>query len=248
MTHFVVTFLGFILMQSPLAAQLDSAVIDPAPVGSIVPDDRVLPDQRVFDQRIFGVIPAYHFVEKPQVKLPPLTPKQKFALFAKETIDPFTIIGAAAGASVSHLMQSDPQYGEGSRAYRQRLGAAYVDVATQNFFSDGLLAVVFKEDPRYYRLGPQASVLRRVGYSLSRVAVGRTDAGNTRISYSSLLGTAMGIGLSNAYYPRSDQNGLEMVSRVMTSFTASAVTNLLPEFWPDIKQKFAHWHKPAEKP
>lgn len=242
MMHFAVNFLGFLLMQSPLAAQVDSEVIDPAPAVGLVPDDRA------FKGRIFGVIPPYQFVEKPQVKLPPLTAKQKFALFAKETVDPFTIIGAAAGASVSHLTQSDPQYGEGDRAYRQRLGAAYVDVATQNFFSDALLAVVFKEDPRYYRLGPQASILKRIGYSLSRVAVGRTDAGKNCINFSSLLGTGMGIALSNAYYPRTDQTGSEMLSRVETSFTAAAVSNLLPEFWPDIKEKFLRKHKPAERP
>jgi len=228
--------IGFLIVGCVVAClSLDAQADDPTPLQAqpVVPAAPVLSDER-----IFGVIPGYQFVEKPEVKLPPLTSKQKFVLFFKETTDPFTIFGSAAGATFSQALQTDPKYGEGARAYRQRLGAAYADVASQNFFADWLLATVFKEDPRYFRLGPKASVAKRVGYSMSRVAVCRTDAGKDRICFSSLLGTSMGIALSNAYYPRADQTGSEMLSRVGTSFSAAALTNLLPEFWPDIKQKF----------
>jgi hypothetical protein len=228
---------GSIVFGASLAAQVDDAGLDPArpqpQTGSVLPDDR-----------IFGVIPGYPFVEKPEAKLPPLTSKDKFVLFAKETTDPFTIFGAVMGATYSHITQQDPHYGEGWQAYGQRVGAAYMDVASQNFFADYLLASVFKEDPRYYRLGPKAHVMKRIGYSMSRVAVCRTDAGKDRVCLSSLLGTLMGIGLSNAYYPASDQNGHEMGSRIVTSFSAASVTNLLPEFWPDIRQKFFTPKKP----
>jgi hypothetical protein len=223
-----------------LAAQADDQGLAQArqdtPIAPVFPDER-----------IFGVIPGYSFVEKPQVTLPPLTSQQKFQLFAKETYDPFTIFGAFMGAAYSHIAQKDPEYGQGAKAYWQRFGAAYADVATQNFFSDFLLAAIFKEDPRYYRLGPKASVPKRIGYSMSRIAVCRTDAGKNRICISSLLGTTMGIGLSNAYYPASDRNGVEMLSRVGTSFSAAALTNLLPEFWPDIKQKFFTPHPKKTK-
>jgi hypothetical protein len=57
---------------------------------------------------------------------------------------------------------------------------------------------------------------------------------------------ALGIGLSNAYYPPRSQNGSEMGSRVITSLTAAALGNLLPEFWPDVKAKLAHWRQPKE--
>jgi hypothetical protein len=220
-------------------------VNDPGP-APVLPADPPVPT--LSDERIFGVIPGYQFVEKPDLKLPPLTQKEKFVLFAKETFDPFTMFGAAMGATYSHVTQEDPVYGQGARAYRQRLGAAYADVASQNFFSDYLLATAFKEDPRYYRLGPKYSVAKRVGYSLSRVAVCRTDAGLSRVCLSSLLGTAMGIALSNAYYPTADQTGKEMASRLGTSFSAAALTNLLPEFWPDIREKFFTPHPKKSPP
>jgi len=233
--------LAAVLSGSTLAAQVDDPAIAPAH-----PTD---PQQQpvLSDERIFGVIPGYQFVEKPELKPPPLTSKEKFVLFVKETSDPFTIFGSVLGASFSHVTQEDPHYGQGIRAYGQRVGAAYIDVASQNFFSDYLLATLFKEDPRYFRLGPKASIAKRVGYSMSRVAVCRADSGKDRICLSSLLGTTMGIGLSNAYYPSADRKGTEMLSRVGTSFSAAALTNLLPEFWPDIKQKIFTPH-PRKSP
>jgi hypothetical protein len=51
----------------------------------------------------------------------------------------------------------------------------------------------------------------------------------------------LGIELSNAYYPPKSVNGEEMGERVVTSLIASALGNLLPEFWPDFKAKLPHY-------
>jgi hypothetical protein len=93
------------------------------------------------------------------------------------------------------------------------------------------------EDPRYYRLGPKANILKRVGYAMSRVAVTRTDSGTQRPNWSFFLGTAAAVGLSNAWYPAHDRNGAVMGSRVLAISIGSATGNLLPEFWPDIQRR-----------
>lgn len=49
----------------------------------------------------------------------------------------------------------------------------------------------------------------------------------------------LGIALSNTYYPPKSVTGAEMANRMLTSLTASALGNLLPEFWPDIKERLA---------
>ena len=96
------------------------------------------------------------------------------------------------------------------------------------------------EDPRYFRRGPEFGVWHRVGYALSRVVVTRTDAGNPTFNYAGILGMSMGIALSNAYYPDRSVNGSEVASRFGSSLVASSLGNLLPEFWPDVRQKFFH--------
>lgn len=190
--------------------------------------------------RILGVIPNFLTVNDPQQNIPQLTVKQKFALFYKETADPFTVVAAAAGAGLSEAPNDDPKYGQGGGAYADRFGAAVADIATQNFFQDALLASVLHEDPRYFRRGPQFPFLYRVRYSMTRVVITRTDAGKPSFNYSGIGGMALGIALSNAYYPSRSVNGAEVAMRFGTSLAASAFGNILPEFWPDIRQKFFH--------
>jgi hypothetical protein len=192
------------------------------------------------NDRILGIIPNFLTVEDPRLAVAPLTVKQKFGLFAKETLDPYTVAAAAAGAALSQIDNDNPKYGHGAGPYAQRFGAAAADVTTQNFFSDAVLASLLHEDPRYFRRGPEFRVWYRVGYALSRVAITRTDAGKQRFNYSGVLGMGMGIALSNAYYPDSSVNGEEVATRFGTSLIASALGNLLPEFWPDVHQKFFH--------
>jgi hypothetical protein len=200
-------------------------------------------DDSLNKDRILGVIPNYLTVEDSTKKVPPLTVREKFRLFAKETFDPFTALSAAAGAALSQVGNDNPKYGEGSGPYAQRFGAAVADITTQNFFQDAVLASWFHEDPRYFRRGPEFGVWYRVGYALSRVVVTRTDAGNDRFSFSGILGMSMGIALSNAYYPDKSVSAEEVGYRFGTSAVASALANLLPEFWPDVHEKFFR-HKP----
>jgi hypothetical protein len=217
----------FVLAQAPAAEPSSTQPVAEAPSA----------------ERILGVLPNFLTVEDPQQKVAPLTVKQKFTLFAKETFDPGTAAGAAAGAGLSQIDNDNPKYGYGAGPYGERFGAALADIATQNFFSDAVLASLLHEDPRYFRRGPEFGVWYRVGYALSRIVVTRTDAGKDRFNYSGILGMSMGIALSNAYYPDRSVNGEEVASRFGTSLIANALANLLPEFWPDVHQKFFH-HKP----
>jgi hypothetical protein len=210
----------FVLAQAPAA----TAPAQPAP------------DESTSDDRILGLIPNYLAVEDPRQKVVPLTVKEKFGLFAKETFDPFTFASSAAGAALSQIDNDNPKYGHGGGP-----------VTTQNFFQDAVLASLLHEDPRYFRRGPEFGAWYRVGYALSRVAITRTDRGTQRFNYSGVVGMGLGIGLSNAYYPDSSITGEEVATRFGTSLLASALGNLLPEFWPDFHEKFFH-RKPRPSP
>jgi hypothetical protein len=250
----VSAFLPFLLLASGAVAQTPAGS---APTAS--PDTSASPDAKssvdtppssddsLNHDRIFGVIPNYLTVEDSARNVAPLTVKEKFRLFAKETIDPFTGLSAAAGAALSQVDNQNPKYGEGAGPYAERFGAAAADIATQNFFQDAVFASLLHEDPRYFRRGPEFGVWYRVGYALSRVVVTRTDAGKNRFNYSGVLGMGAGIALSNAYYPDSSVNATEVGYRFGTSIMASALSNLLPEFWPDIHEKFFH-HRPRTAP
>ncbi len=195
----------------------------------------------ISDDRILGVIPNFQTVSDPGTPYAPLRVRDKWLLFVKETVDPYTFASAAAGAAFSQMLDDDPKYGTGPKSYLQRFGAAQADLTTQNFFSDAILAPLFHEDPRYFRKGPGTSVAKRIGYAMSRIVITRRDSGRNSFNFSGIMGMGMGIALSDTYYPRQSVGGGELESRLITSLGSSALGNLLPEFWPDVKQKLAHF-------
>ncbi len=209
---------------------LSAAAFEPA---MIVPSPRTHSDAR-----ILGVIPDYQTVTEGQGRVAPLTRKQKWGLALKETIDPFNVINAGLSAGFSQIGDQTPKYGEGGAAYGKRFGATLADFGTQNLLSAGLLASLLHQDPRYFRRGPQSGFARRVVYSVSRVAIARQDSGRAAFNASGILGMAMGIAASNAYYPAASVRGSVMAGRVQTCLFGSVTGNLMSEFWPDIQKKF----------
>jgi hypothetical protein len=114
----------------------------------------------------------------------------------------------------------------------------YADQAMGNMFTEGIFPAMLHEDPRYFRRGTGPK-WNRTWYALSRVMVTRTDAGGTRFNYSEWLGNASAVAISNAYYPDNrtfSDNSMKLMQQVATD----AVSQVLKEFWPDIKRKFFH--------
>jgi hypothetical protein len=205
------------------------------------------PAPPISNDRILGVIPNFQTVSDPETPYMPLRVRDKWKLFMKESVDPFAFASAAAGAGISQLHNEDPKYGIGSQAYFQRFGAAQADITSQNFFQDAVLASLFHEDPRYFRKGPASTVFHRIAYAVSRAVITRRDSGKEGFNFSGLVGMELGIVLSNAYYPPKSVNGGEMAYRTGSSFAATALGNLLPEFWPDIKERLKRHLKPKQE-
>ncbi len=187
-----------------------------------------------------GVIPDYQTVDDSTKAVPPLTARQKWDLALKETVDPFNLVGAAFGAGFSQAGNGTPKYGMGTAALGERFGAAIGDMSTQNFFSAGLVATVLHQDPRYFRLGPQASIRKRVWYSITQLVICRQDSGKRAFNASNVLGMMMGIAASNLYYPGASVRWSVMAGRLDTSMFGGLTGNLMSEFWPDIHDKFFH--------
>ena len=202
------------------------------------------PGDGLNEERIFGIMPNFATVNVPTPATAPLTRKQKWNLAWKESIDPFNLVNAAIGAGFSQAGNQTPSYGGGGAAYAKRYGAALADLTTQNVFSAGVFANLLHQDPRYFRKGPEFSVLHRVGYSLSRIAVARQDSGKQAFNASGIFGMMLGIGASNLYYPKASVNWEVMEGRITTSLTGSLIGNLTSEFWPDLQRFFHKYHVP----
>jgi len=167
----------------------------------------------------------------------PLTPQQKFELFGRRTVDPYFVVGAAAGAGISQAADTNPGYGQGGEGYAKRFGAAVADEASSNFFGTFLYPTIFHQDPRYFPKGKGYTGGERVGYAVSRVFVTRTDSGGSTFNISRVLGSLTSATLSNVYYSVHEQTGAKTAERFGINLAAQAGFNVLREFWPGIFHK-----------
>ncbi len=182
---------------------------------------------------IYWVIPAYKVNYAGRYK--PLTSHEKFQVWFEGSYDP---LGLAAGAVEAGTLEYSSKdgfcgYGHGWDGYGKCFGSLELDANVSSFIGDYALAVLWHQDPRYFRLG-KGNFFERVGYSISRVFVTYNDAGHTVFYSSALAGTAIASGVSNLYYPQQDRGLSPSMSRIALDLGNTALYNAAAEFWPDI--------------
>jgi hypothetical protein len=187
--------------------------------------------------RVFGVLPNYRTADASQEGTV-LPARQKLTIASKDSFDYPLVMLAGALAGLGQLTDQSPSFGQGLKGYGHRLVTNYADQAMGNMFTEGLYPVLLHEDPRYFRRGT-GTVKSRAVYALSRVMVTHKDSGKTGFNFSEWLGNASAVAISNAYYPDNRtfvDNGTKLLMQVGTD----AVSQVLKEFWPDIKRKMFH--------
>jgi hypothetical protein len=186
------------------------------------------------DKRVFGVLPNYRTAEM-SAATEPLTSHQKFSIAFKDTFD-YPLIGVSAVlAGLYQWNDSHPEFGQGMKGYLSRWGTSYCDQLTGNFLTEGLMPVVFREDPRYFRMAKGAKS-RRLVYALTRIVITRTDSGHASFNYAEVLGNGMAAGIGLSYYPDS-RDFPDYLQNWGAQLLTDATSQVLKEFWPDIKRK-----------
>ena len=193
-------------------------------------------EQREQSRKILGVIPFYGVTNRRNA--PPLTPNQKFSLMGRSLVNPFEFVATGFQAALAQATDEFPDYGQGAAGYGKRYGAAYADQASSQFFANYFYPVVFKEDPRYFRLG-RGSVFHRTLYSVAQEFSAVKDDRSREFNFSTVLGAFTSGAISNAYYPRADRGFGDTMGRSAIALAYGSVGGLVDEFWPDIQQKLA---------
>jgi len=184
------------------------------------------------NDRMFYVMPNYLTVDG-QSQVAPVSWKEKFAMAAKGSFDPyeFTIIGVVA--AIRQAEDSSPAFGQGAKGYAKRYGAAFADQVDGNIMVGGVYPTILKVDPRYFRLG-RGSFVHRFGYAISRVFVARRDSGASMFNVPEFAGNATAIAISNVYYPAADRSFSSSFNGWGVQMGLDAFGNELKEFWPDV--------------
>jgi hypothetical protein len=195
------------------------------------------------NDRIFEVLPNYGTVRTSK-SLPALSSGQKFKLATASAFDWAVYPFNGALAAISQAKNDPKSWGQGWGAYGKRYGASFADNSIGTYMTSAIFPSLLHEDPRYYRMA-EGPVSDRMYYSLNRLFVTRTDAGEERFNYSESIGNAAAAAISNVYYPAEDRTAARNAQTFGFLILYDGLSNELKEFWPDVRRKLAHKSAPV---
>jgi hypothetical protein len=196
-------------------------------------------------KRILGFIPNFQSKDDIPVNQAPLSPREKYVLAYRQTVDFSAHVGNLFQAALQQASNGQPHYGQGWGPYAQRFGAAEADQVTSAFFIFGFLPHVLHDDPRYFRKR-YGSVWSRIKYSASRTVITRTDAGNSTFNVPQVAGQLLQQSISTAYYPEQDRSASGVFQNCGVNLAYNSVYNVLKEFYPDFLRIVFHRHTGAQ--
>ncbi len=230
-----------------LAFAQDSPGDGPDPADPIAPALIGKPAAAAPDKRVFGVLPNYRTAER-SATYEPLTAHQKFVIATKDTFDyPLFILGGGL-AGLAQIADQHENFGQGMQGFAGRYATAYTDQFTGNYLTEGILPILLHEDPRYFRIGSGGGgAWYRIGYAASRIFVTKTDSGRNTFNFAEVLGNGISAAIANGYYV-DERSAADNVTRLSTQLATDALSQVLKEFWPDIKRKYFARHRPGAQP
>ena len=226
----------------PAAAKLDG--IDPPPVAPAMVDS-TQPVQPVpkEDKRIFGVLPNNRTTEN-SIPFQRLTAGQKMMIAVKDSFDYPVYPTAGLFAVLYQLEDQNPSFGQGMEGYAKRFGTAYGDQMIGNMMTEGLWPAFLHQDPRYFRKA-EGTKKSRLFYAIEQIVICKNDKGERVFNLAEWGGNAAATAVSNAYYPDTrDWN--DNLQKWLIAVATDTFSNVLKEFWPDVKHYWKHRHDQKE--
>jgi hypothetical protein len=216
-----------------LAASASAA--DPA-----TPDTTVIPTRNVQESSVLVPARKYHRVVRPYEQASPLTgfDKIKLSIISRATWG--ELAGTTWSAAWSGWRNSRPHYGTNAEAFEKRLGALAIKQTSQSFFTYGVYAAAFHDDPRYYIMGPTEKPMKRAIWSAERTIFTQKDDGSPAINWPKLAGIATSTALTTAYYPTVDHGFGNESKAFAMSLATSVLNDELHEFSGDVIRLIRH--------
>ena len=215
--------------QPPAPAPLpDAPSATPAASTSAIPADEVQ------TKRVLGVMPNFRSISPGQVVAKPTT-REKFVTATEDNFDYSALFFGGVIALDAFASKETPEFHQGMAGYARYYWHTVADQSVENYFVEFIIPAVNHEDARYYAMGREGGgIWKRVGYSLSRAVVTRSDSGKPMFNYAEIGGAAVAVGISNFYYPTKEQTVSNGLRNWGQDVGYDSVTFMFHEFWPDI--------------
>ena len=178
-------------------------------------------------QRVFGFIPNFYVVYDSKNAVA-MTTKLKFKMAMRVSIDPVSIVGAAALSGMNQAGDT-PNYRQGTIGYAERFGAVYADGLTDIMIGGAILPSLLHQDPRYFYQGG-GGTKSRLMHAISSPFICRGDNGHLEPNISSLGGDLASSAISNVYYPASNRGAALVFDNFALSTGERMVSAMIQEF------------------
>jgi hypothetical protein len=213
----------------------ESAVSAPASMPQLSGRETGSPssaEPEAVSKRLFGVIPN-HRADQATDSYQPLTLAEKYKIAREDTFDWPNFPLLAGYALQAQVAAGGFHHNGGMQGFGDYYARGFADQVIGSYVTEAILPGLFHEDPRFFRIGT-GSFVHRVAYAASRTFVTRGDNGKNRFFASEVLGNAAVSALGSLYYPHSATMG-EIGEHYAMQLGNDAVSNMLTEFWPDIR-------------
>lgn len=174
--------------------------------------------------------------KKPHTPLCALSANEKFHLFMENTFEPVNFLDAGWDALQAQAANDDPTFGQGLAGFGKRYGVSLLDNVSGDFLNTFLYPSIFRQDPRYYRLGT-GSFYHRLTHAMRHTFVAHGDSGHLMPNYSEWFGTVSAKALSNMYHPGNERGFGTVAERAGISISTDMAYDVAREFWPEITRK-----------
>ena len=169
--------------------------------------------------------PGYH----------PLTTKQKFEAFLRNSYSPGMTVNILSDALVSQATGAYPRLNPGWPGFGERMGISAMGAESAAFIGGFVYPTLFHQDPRYFP-SHEHGIMNRIAYAASRAFIGRSDDGRSVINTSVIASQFTEAAIANAYVPYRSRSASGTIENALTGLGGVAEGHILDEFWPDIKE------------
>ena len=178
-------------------------------------------------QRMFGFVPNFYTVYD-GANAVPLTPKLKFQLALRTSIDPVTITGVGFMAGIKQAAKT-PNYQMGAAGYGQRFGVTAATKLSDILIGAAVLPSLFHQDPRYFYQGG-GSTHSRLMHALSYAFITRGDNGHRQFNISSIGGNLAESAVETACYPQANRDAARFGAEVALATAERTLSAIAQEF------------------
>lgn len=191
-------------------------------------------------KRVFGVIPNYR-ADQMQAHYTPISTAGKFAIARSDSFDWPNYFLMAGYALQSQVAAGGFTHSGGLNGFGRFYSRSVADQVVGSYVTEAILPSLLHEDPRFFRLGT-GPVMHRALNATTRVFVTKKDNGQTGVFFSEILGN-MGVTAFGCIYYTESRTASESAERYGMALGNDVISNLLTEFWPDIRRRLPFRHR-----